>query len=244
MGQGPDAGVGGHPRGNGGGSPPGGKPVPPGVLLVLSAPSGAGKGTLRQALARRRPDLLYGVSVTSRAPRPGEKEGRHYYFTDRENFQEMIASGQLVEWAEVYGNLYGTPREPMETWLRQGRDVIIEKDVQGARTLMERYPDAIYVFILPPSLQELRHRIEGRGTEAPEVVQQRLRSATDELSRVDNYDYVIVNDDVAAATDKLWAILTAERARVKRYLAADCRFWLENMEPAAPRAGGSRGKGD
>lgn len=234
-----------HPsRGGGSAAVPPGEPPVPGVLVVLSAPSGAGKGTLRQSLARRRPDLLYGVSVTSRAPRPGEVDGRHYFFTDRESFQQMIAAGRLVEWAEVYGNLYGTPREPMETWLRQGRDVIIEKDVQGARTLMERYPDAVYVFILPPSLKELRRRIEGRGTEAPEVVQQRLRSATEELSRVDDYDYVIVNDDIEAATDKLWAVITAERARVERYLAAGRRFWLDNMEPAAPRSGGGRGKGD
>src|SRR5690606_38848509 len=149
----------------------------PGLLIVLSAPSGAGKGSVRRELAKLEPDLIYGVSVTTRPPRPGERDGQHYFFTDEEDFRARAARGELVEWSEVYGHLYGTPREPMETYIREGRDVIVEKDVQGARKIMALYPKAVTIFILPPSLEELRRRIESRGTESPEAQRQRLRSA-------------------------------------------------------------------
>ncbi|HLS88765.1 MAG TPA: guanylate kinase [Sphingobacteriaceae bacterium] len=199
----------------------------PGLLIVLSAPSGAGKGSVRRELAKLEPDLIYGVSVTTRPPRPGERDGQHYFFTDEEDFRARAARGELVEWSEVYGHLYGTPREPMETYIREGRDVIVEKDVQGARKIMALYPKAVTIFILPPSLEELRRRIESRGTESPEAQRQRLRSAGEELVWVKDYQYCIVNDDVAVAAADVAAIIRAERCRVQRYLDAGHLFWLE-----------------
>lgn len=203
----------------------------PGLLIVLSAPSGAGKGAVRAALQRRLPELRYGVSVTTRKPRPGERHGIDYEFIDEETFRRRVEEGHFIEWAKVYDNLYGTPREPMETWLAQGHDVIVEKDIQGAQVLMEAYPDATFVFILPPSLEELRRRITNRGTESPEARQQRLRSAREELAVVDLYDYCVINDDVEEAAERLWAIIIAEKSRVQRYVKHGHRFWLSEVEP-------------
>ena len=143
------------------------KPAWPGLMIVLSAPSGAGKGAIRQRLQERMPGLLYAVSVTTRPKRPGEVDGVNYHFVTPEEFQARVAAGEFVEWARVYGNYYGTPREPMETWLREGRDVICEKDVQGALSLMDIYPDAVYIFTMPPSLEELRRRIGAPGRPKP-----------------------------------------------------------------------------
>ncbi|MFO7245181.1 MAG: guanylate kinase [Thermaerobacter sp.] len=202
----------------------------PGLLVVLSAPSGAGKGAVRAAVQRRLPDLRYGVSVTTRPPRPGEQHGVHYEFVDHDTFEERVRRGDFLEWADVYGHRYGTPRQPMEDWLRRGIDVIVEKDVQGARTLMDLLPDAVYVFILPPSLAELRRRITMRGTESDEARQQRLRSAREELRTVERYDYCIVNDDVEQAADQLCAIITAEKLRVERFVRHNQRFWLAEID--------------
>lgn len=202
----------------------------PGLLVVLSAPSGAGKGAIRAAVQRRLPELRYGVSVTTRRPRPGEEHGVHYEFVDVETFERRVQNGDFLEWAEVYGNRYGTPRRPMEDWLRQGIDVIVEKDVQGARTLMDLLPDAVYVFVLPPSLAELRRRMVSRGTESPEARRQRLRSAREELHAVDRYDYCIVNDDVERAADQLCAVIAAEKLRVERFVRHGQRFWLEEID--------------
>jgi len=202
----------------------------PGLLVVLSAPSGAGKGAIRAAVQRRLPGLRYGVSVTTRQPRPGEQDGVHYEFVDQETFERRVRAGEFLEWADVYGNRYGTPRQPMEDWLRQGIDVIVEKDVQGARTLMELLPDAVFVFILPPSLAELRRRITRRGTESPEARQQRLRSAREELHAVDRYDYCIINDDVERAADLLCAVICAEKQRVERFVKHGRRFWLAEID--------------
>lgn len=199
----------------------------PGLLIVLSAPSGAGKGTVRQQLARLEPDLIYGVSVTTRRPRPGEVDGQHYYFRSQQQFQALIDAGELVEWSEVYGNFYGTPRQPMENLIADGQDVIVEKDVQGARKLLARYPAAVSIFILPPSLRELRRRIEGRGTESTAARRQRLRSANEELAWVKNYQYCIVNERVEQAARQVAAIIEAERRRVQRFLDANNLFWLE-----------------
>lgn len=202
----------------------------PGLLIVLSAPSGAGKGTVRAALQKLMPNLRYGVSVTTRPPRPGELHGVHYEFVDEATFRARVEAGAFVEWAYVYDNWYGTPREPMESWLASGYDVVVEKDIQGARTLMKRYPDAAFVFVLPPSLAELRRRITSRGTESPEARQQRLRSAREELTAVDDYDYCIVNDDAEKAARRLCAIIKAEKLRVKRYIRNGCRFWLDEIK--------------
>ncbi|EKP93743.1 MULTISPECIES: guanylate kinase [Thermaerobacter] len=198
------------------------RPVPadsrswPGLMIVLSAPSGAGKGTIRERLQKRLPGLVYAVSVTTRPRRPHEVDGVDYHFVSPEEFQRRVEAGELVEWARVYGNYYGTPREPMETWLREGRDVICEKDVQGALKLMDIYPDAVYIFAMPPSLEELERRLERRGTESEEARRQRLASADFEMACVDRYDYVVVNDDPDRAADDIVAIIRAEKLRARR----------------------------
>lgn len=204
------------------------KPLP-GLLIVLSAPSGAGKGSVRAALQRRLSSLRYGVSVTTRPKRPGERDGIDYHFVDRATFTAMQQQGAFLEWAEVYGNWYGTPREPMMTWIAEGHDVIVEKDVQGAKTLMDNKVKAVYVFLLPPSLEELRRRIHARGTESEEARRQRLASAQTELAAVDRYDYCLVNHDVEQTAKALCAIITAEKHKVSRYLAAGCRFWMDDI---------------
>lgn len=207
--------------------------TPPGLLVVLSGPSGSGKGTVRRMLQELLPDVVYGVSATTRPPRPGERDGVDYHFLSREEFLRRVEAGEFVEWADVYGHLYGTPREPMESLVAAGRVVVVEKDVQGARTLMERYPDAVFVFVLPPSLEALQQRIDRRGTESPESRARRLESARAELTFVERYDYCIVNEDgnPRSAAERLRCIITAERCRVRRYVAAGRRFWLEGVEP-------------
>ena len=191
-------------------------PTNPGLLIIMSGPSGAGKGRVRNELLKRRPGIHYGISATTREKRPGEVDGVNYYFLSKEEFLRRVERGGFVEWAEVYGNYYGTPRQPMEEYLAAGRDVIIEKDIQGAQSLKAIYPDAVYVFILPPSLEELRRRITARGTESEQARNQRLASASDELSYIGTYDYAIVNDDLQQAVDQLEAIFTAEKCRVHR----------------------------
>lgn len=191
-------------------------PAALGLMIVLSAPSGAGKGAIRQRLQERMPDLLYAVSVTTRPQRPGEEDGVNYHFVTPEEFQARVVAGDFVEWARVYGNYYGTPREPMETWLREGRSVICEKDIQGALKLMEIYPEAVYIFTMPPSLEELRRRIEQRGTESEEARRQRLASADAELACVDRYDYLVINDDLERAVEDVLAIIRAEQLRTQR----------------------------
>lgn len=190
-----------------------------GVLTIISAPSGAGKGTIRALLQKRMPKLRYGVSVTTRQPREGEVDGINYYFMDEEVFKNGLSEGKFVEHAEVYGNYYATPRQPMEDWLKEGIDVIIEKDVQGALALKNVYPEAVYVFILPPSLEELRQRITRRGTETEQARSQRLKSAEIELNYINHYDYVIVNDDLDKAVSDLQAIIVSESLKIKRQKA-------------------------
>lgn len=187
-----------------------------GLLLVLSGPSGVGKGAVRARLLQRCPGFRYGVSATTRPRREGEVEGVSYFFLSPEGFRRCIDEGGFVEWAEVHGNLYGTPRQPMEDWLAAGIDVIVEKDIQGAVALKRAYPDAVYVFLLPPSMGALEERIAQRGTETPEVAAQRLAAAVFELSQVCSYDYAVMNDALDEAARKLEAILTAERCRVSR----------------------------
>jgi len=187
-----------------------------GLLIVISGPAGVGKGAVRARLKERRPDLLYGVSATTRPKRPGEVDGVSYHFLDREEFLRRVAAGEFVEWAEVHGNLYGTPRHPLEDWLAAGRDVIVEKDIQGAATLRKLYPDAVYVFLLPPSLETLRERMCRRGADSPAAMERRLVAAPGELAQVVHYDYAIVNDDLDAAVSRLEAVIVAEKCRVAR----------------------------
>lgn len=187
-----------------------------GLLIVLSGPSGAGKGTLCRELLRQVPGLAYSVSATSRGARPGEIEGVHYFFRSREEFQAMVDHEELLEWAEFCGNYYGTPHFAVEESIQAGRDVILEIEIQGALQVKERYPQGVFIFVVPPSLDVLAERIHKRGTEPEEVIRKRLASAVHELEYVSEYDYVVENDEVPKAVDKLKSILTAEKCRVKR----------------------------
>ncbi len=187
-----------------------------GLLIVISGPSGAGKGTLCQELLRQMPDLRYSVSSTTRCPRPGEVEGIHYYFRQRQEFEVMLARDEMLEWAEFCDHYYGTPRFAVEQAIKDGMDVILEIEIQGALQIKKRFPQGVFTFIVPPSLDVLSERIHKRGTESEEVIQKRLATAIRELEYVTEYDYVVINDEVPLAVDKLKSILVAEKCRVKR----------------------------
>ena len=190
--------------------------TPQGVLLVVSGPSGAGKGTICQILREQLPDLGYSISVTTRQPRVGEVDGKSYFFKTVPEVQEMIAKGELLEYAEVYGNYYGTPRKYVMDLLQSGHDVLLEIDIQGALQIKERFPEGVFVFIVPPSLDELSARIYKRGTDSEEVIKRRMASAASELTYAAKYDYIIVNDIATKAANKVLTIMEAERYRVAR----------------------------
>ncbi len=189
---------------------------PQGVLLVVSGPSGAGKGTICQILRDKLPELGYSVSVTTRQPRVGETDGVNYFFKTVEQVKEMIAKDQLLEYAEVYGNYYGTPRQYVMDLLNAGKDVLLEIDIQGALQIKKRFPEGVFVFIVPPSLDELSARIYKRGTDSEDVIQRRMASAASELTYAAEYDYIIVNDIAEKAANKILTIMDAERYRVAR----------------------------
>jgi guanylate kinase len=188
-----------------------------GLMFVLSSPSGAGKSTLARLLLQKDANLQHSISVTTRPRRSSEVDGRHYHFIDAGRFRRMADDGDLLEWAEVHGNLYGTPREPVEAALRAGRDVLFDIDWQGARQIAERAPaDLVRVFVLPPSMPELRARLERRAEDAAEVIERRLRNARREIEQWRDYDYVVVNDDLERTFEVVTSILTAERIRRER----------------------------
>ncbi|CAO4152416.1 Guanylate kinase [Methylorubrum aminovorans] len=189
-----------------------------GLILILSSPSGAGKTTLTRAIAQDGGwGLDLSISVTTRARRPSEIDGRHYRFIDREAFEDLRTRDDLLEWAEVHGNFYGTPRRPVERTLAQGRDMIFDIDYQGTRQVRQRLQDdVVTVFILPPSFSELRNRLERRAEDSPETIERRLANARNEMQRWSEYDYVIVNDDLDESFRALQAILTAERLKRTR----------------------------
>ena len=187
-----------------------------GLLIVLSGASGTGKGTICKELLRREPNIAYSISATTRPPRMGEQDGREYYFCTRETFETMIADGAFLEYADVYGNYYGTPLRPIEERRAAGEDILLEIDTQGALRVMERCPDGTFIFLLPPSLIELRRRITGRGTETEEALAVRLAAARDEIRLGMRYRYAVLNDTVAEATTRVQTILAAERFRADR----------------------------
>jgi guanylate kinase len=187
-----------------------------GLLLVVSGPSGAGKGTVCKALREMQPNITLSVSVTTRPPRPGEEEGVHYYFKTEEEFFSMQEEGAFLETARVYDHWYGTPIRDVRSLLLQGRDVLLEIDIQGALKVKDRFDDGVFVFVVPPSMQELRARIVGRKTEDEEAVLQRFQSAYSEINFIDRYNYVVVNDKAEEAAGRIAAILVAERCRVVR----------------------------
>lgn len=184
-----------------------------GLLIVISGASGTGKGTVCKELLAREQGIAYSVSATSRAPREGEQDGREYYFRTRAEFEAMIEEGAFLEYADVYGNYYGTPLAPIEERRAVGEDILLEIDTQGALNVMERCPDGTFIFLLPPSLEELQRRITGRGTESEESLARRLSAARDEILLGKRYRYAVLNDTVEAATDRIQTILAAERLR-------------------------------
>ena len=188
-----------------------------GLLIVLSGPSGVGKGTVRAAVfANNQFQYVYSVSATTRAQRPGEVDGKDYYFVSREEFETMIQNEDLLEYAEYVGNYYGTPIQKIEENLAAGHDIFLEIEVQGAMKVKERMPEGIFIFLASPNLEELESRITGRGTDAAHVIQERMATAKEEIELMQHYDYVVVNDQVQHAVDKINAIIQSEHLKVER----------------------------
>lgn len=200
-----------------------------GRLFVVSGPSGAGKGTICQALLQEKSDIELSISMTTRKPRSTEVEGVNYYFVDVEKFVDEINKGGLLEYAKVYGNYYGTPKQKVLDKLEEGRDVILEIDIQGAMQVREAYPEAIYIFILPPSMSELRKRITGRGTETESAITLRLNEALKEISYIDKYDYCVVNGDLTEAVSRVSAIITTEHCRVSESILSMIKDYEEEL---------------
>lgn len=187
-----------------------------GLLIIISGPSGAGKGTVYNEVVARRPNIKKSVSVTTRNPRPGEIEGVHYYFRTLEQYQEMIAKGEFLETASVYCNYYGTPKAPVLKMLAEGDDVMFEIDTLGAEQIKKKYPKSITIFLMPPSFEELERRLRGRGTESEEAITRRLGLAKSELSKYKLFDYIVFNDDVESAIENVISIIDAEKSKTMR----------------------------
>lgn len=187
-----------------------------GMLVVVSSPSGGGKGTLIDRVLKTVPGVSFSVSYTTRAPRATEQNGREYFFVDQPTFEEMIERGEFLEWANVYGQLYGTNAGQVERERLAGHDIILEIDVQGAESIRRKIPDAVSVFIVPPSFELLRQRLLARGTDSPADLETRLRGAPSEVEQYKYFQYVILNDDINRASQQLAAVINAERARCER----------------------------
>lgn len=200
-----------------------------GLFLVVSAPSGTGKTSICRQVLKSFPHIHFSVSYTTRKPRPSEVDGRDYHFISEELFRQKLAQGAFAEWAENYGHLYGTSGEVMDNLLAQGVDVMLDVEPRGAKALKAKYPGGVFVFILPPTLEELKVRLNRRGFESPEVIQRRFRKAMDEIQEVFWYDYVIFNDKLHEAIDHLRAIYLAEKSRRQR-LNARLRGFMEKEQ--------------
>lgn len=187
-----------------------------GILLVVSGPSGAGKGTICSAVREKYPNLEYSISMTTRAPRNGEMEGVSYFFRTDEQFKKLVEEDAFLEYARVYDHYYGTPKKYVLDKIQAGRSVLLEIDIQGAMQVKKRYPKGVFVYIVPPSLEILSQRIHARGTDSEEVIQNRLAQITNELSMMHQYDYVVVNDVLEDAVHKTCAIIEAEKCKLSR----------------------------
>lgn len=188
-----------------------------GILFILSGPSGVGKGTVRARLFERETHLKYSVSATTRHKRPGEEEGIDYFYLSKEKFEMMIEQNELLEHAQYVGNYYGTPKQYVEDQLAKGNDVFLEIEVQGAMQVKKNFPEGVFIFLFPPSLEELKNRIVGRGTESDELVRNRLNEAKKEIEMMSEYDYVVVNDNVDHAVDKVTSIIISEHCKRERF---------------------------
>ncbi len=195
-----------------------------GLLVVLSGPSGSGKGTMLAAAMKKNDNLFFSVSVTTRAPRAGEVDGVNYYFSTKDDFTKKRDEGGFLEWAEFCGNFYGTPKDKVEALLAEGKDVVLEIEVQGAMQVRASFPDAVLIFNLPPSMEELKNRLVGRHTETEQVANERLSAAAWEISQAKHYDYVIVNKDVDVAAEELLSVLRSEKCKTGRNKALLAAF--------------------
>ncbi|MBQ0078759.1 MAG: guanylate kinase [Eubacterium sp.] len=192
-----------------------------GKLFVISGPSGTGKGTIINEILKANDDIRLSISMTTRQPREGEQHGVQYFFATREEFEALIAEDGFIEYADVYGNYYGTPKKAVNDWMESGQDVLLEIDVQGAIQVKEKFPEAILLFILPPSLIVLRARLEGRRTDTQEVINKRMANAAKEIALVGHYDYAVVNNKLEVAVEEAVAIIKGQRCKLNEEIAAE-----------------------
>jgi len=198
-----------------------------GRLIVISGPSGTGKGSIIKKVMEKWPAAEFSISMTTRGKREGEEHGVHYYFATREVFEQTIEDGGFLEWADVFGNYYGTPKAPVEKRLAEGADIILDIDIQGGMNVRKAMPEAVLIFILPPSIKELRRRLEHRGTDAQDVIEKRLAKALTEIGAAREYDYVVVNDDLDVAAAQVLSIVQASHLEVDGTIEETIRRYEE-----------------